>query len=680
MYVCRASESSAALFRNFLNRSMATFQERCQSLEHVWAWRRAEDHAWAKMAGLMWFYDDLTTDVNVEWCRQFAASLPTHPGVIGDITGRVADVPVIWRSAWANLRFGWTGDGVSAWGAATCPIPRPDCASWAGEADRGCYETAAIARIKGNDTALRVRAVMAAFFFRGNCKTIREDHLQVIMLADAGIKVNWGMLFNKSVTDELRHIAEVPTAPTPMGPFLTTYITWWLNYVRKHQSPPIIGRIQDVYWDLECSRQNLALLRPSLNPRKCPRRDDGVGEDLNIASNSSAWESTRNVLELALHNVHAAAQDFVNVTTGYESRIQHLEDEVRQHSSEVARLVRLADEETARATAADTEVASNTKVIDFLRLQLEAEAEKARAATSHTPLKECIRMLEKQNKELERTVDDLWEDASSSTYALQTLRTQKEGLEAELRASFQKIQAMESHIEAERELAKTRQKTLEANLASAMERMEYLQLSLANVRTRRDQVAEEAERTSSRVEAVDEEDSKTTAILVPGSHTQELGAAAGGAKATTMARLLEARPVPAGQSKTVAKSADSVLEPTPSADGKLASTATKPGADLPIMESGSIPESSTKPQEGVMSGGTSTAAVMGIQGTCPQSLERQRNAEKGDASTVTLQSGATEMATPAEVRPEARPRNEASRRITISEILSLRVLSSMSSQ
>jgi hypothetical protein len=207
-----------------------------------------------------------------------------------------------------------------------------------------------------------------------------------------------------------------------------------------------------------------------------------------------------------------------------------------------------------------------------------------------------------------------------------------------------------------------------------------LQLSLANVRTRRDQVAEEAERTSSRVEAVDEEDSKTTAILVPGSHTQELGAAAGGAKATTMARLLEARPVPAGQSKTVAKSADSVLEPTPSADGKLASTATKPGADLPIMESGSIPESSTKPQEGVMSGGTSTAAVMGIQGTCPQSLERQRNAEKGDASTVTLQSGATEMATPAEVRPEARPRNEASRRITISEILSLRVLSSMSSQ
>lgn len=51
------------------------------------------------------------------------------------------------------------------------------------------------------------------------------------MLANAGIKINWEMLFNKSVTYKLRHIVEVPTAPIPMGPFLTIYIRWWLSYV-----------------------------------------------------------------------------------------------------------------------------------------------------------------------------------------------------------------------------------------------------------------------------------------------------------------------------------------------------------------------------------------------------------------------------------------------------------------
>ena len=82
--------------------------------------------------------------------------------------------------------------------------------------------------------------------------------------------------------------------------------------------------------------------------------------------------------------------DFVNITAGYESMIQHLEDEVCQHSSEKARLVHSVDSKKVRAATAVTEVASNAKVIDCLCLQLEAEAKKLRATILHTPVKERI--------------------------------------------------------------------------------------------------------------------------------------------------------------------------------------------------------------------------------------------------------------------------------------------------
>ena len=96
------------------------------------------------MANLMWFYDDLTNDVNVDWCQKFTESLPIHAGVIGNITSHEENVEVVRWSVWANLIFGWIRDEVSTWGAAMCAIPRLDCATWAGEVNCGCYKTAAI--------------------------------------------------------------------------------------------------------------------------------------------------------------------------------------------------------------------------------------------------------------------------------------------------------------------------------------------------------------------------------------------------------------------------------------------------------------------------------------------------------------------------------------------------------
>jgi hypothetical protein len=232
------------------------YQEQFRVADGLQAWQSSQDLPWVKSAGLLAFYDDLSTDVKAEWCGEFTRSLTILPEDEGFLTGTMDNVRVIWNGAYLYDFFRWTGEGVSAWIPA-CAVAKPVLVDWIGNACPEAYslfDTHAIAQVKDGEMATRVRGIGAAIFFRQNPRYIRKDHLQIVMLADASVHVNWGMIFHKSLVDELRHVAKKLMGPTPIGPFLTKYIQRWFDYLDKNQKSPPIGQIQDVFARLEMSR------------------------------------------------------------------------------------------------------------------------------------------------------------------------------------------------------------------------------------------------------------------------------------------------------------------------------------------------------------------------------------------------------------------------------------------
>jgi hypothetical protein len=154
-------------------------QEQYRVADGLQAWQSIQDLLWVKSAGLLAFYDDLSIDINAEWCGEFTRSLTTLSKDEGFLTGTVDNVKVTWSSAYLYDFFRWTGEGVSAWTPA-CAVAKPVLADWIGDTrleGNSLFDTHAIARVKGGKMATRVRGIGATIFFRQNPKYIREDHL-----------------------------------------------------------------------------------------------------------------------------------------------------------------------------------------------------------------------------------------------------------------------------------------------------------------------------------------------------------------------------------------------------------------------------------------------------------------------------------------------------------------------
>jgi hypothetical protein len=118
------------------------------------AWQSSQDLPWVKSAGLLAFYDDLSTDVKAEWCGEFTRSLTILPEDEGFLTGTMDNVRVIWNGAYLYDFFRWTGEGVSAWIPA-CAVAKPVLVDWIGNACPEAYslfDTHAIAQVKDPST------------------------------------------------------------------------------------------------------------------------------------------------------------------------------------------------------------------------------------------------------------------------------------------------------------------------------------------------------------------------------------------------------------------------------------------------------------------------------------------------------------------------------------------------
>jgi hypothetical protein len=138
------------------------------------------------------------------------------------------------------------------------------------------------------------------------------------MLVDVGVHVNWGMIFHKSLVDELRHVAKKLMGPTPIGPFLTKYIQRWFDYLDKNQKSPPIRQIQDVFTRLEMSRYGAQL---DLGGCKRSRPNDTIGGQLAIIGSSDQWKAKCEDMESKLLEL---MEDFVGLRSGYVIKVSAL--------------------------------------------------------------------------------------------------------------------------------------------------------------------------------------------------------------------------------------------------------------------------------------------------------------------------------------------------------------------
>ena len=134
-----------------------------------------------------------------------------------------------------------------------CTIPQPNVTGPISginpEAD-GRYDVFALGPTLKEPWFARMRGVLSQIFFKNNCNRIQLAQLSLLLLADKGEKINWGLILNEHFRVQLRGYRRDEAYSSPIGPFLTAYITRFLAYYRTNNQPPRIGSFLDLQRDM----------------------------------------------------------------------------------------------------------------------------------------------------------------------------------------------------------------------------------------------------------------------------------------------------------------------------------------------------------------------------------------------------------------------------------------------
>ena len=113
-----------------------------------------------------------------------------------------------------------------------------------------------------------MRGVLSQVYFQNNCNGILPEQLCLLLLADQGAKVNWGLLVDENFRIQLRGHRQRADYSSPIGPFLTSYIANYLTFYRRHNRGPLMGTFLDVQRDLTAA-QNAT--------QRCPAPANALG-------------------------------------------------------------------------------------------------------------------------------------------------------------------------------------------------------------------------------------------------------------------------------------------------------------------------------------------------------------------------------------------------------------------
>ena len=186
--------------------------------------------------------------VDLELCHEFINSMKTRDENEELPSGMVQGILVQYSPRYLYSFFGWDGTGVLTWNE-TCRGPKPDVMNFLGDTPLkkgNRYDVFGLGKIHPEPWFSRIRGILSQIFFRNDCNSVAPEHLLVILLADQGEKVNWGVIMDECFRVQLRGYRRKDEYSSPIGPFLTTYITKYLQHYRRYNAPPTMGTLADI--------------------------------------------------------------------------------------------------------------------------------------------------------------------------------------------------------------------------------------------------------------------------------------------------------------------------------------------------------------------------------------------------------------------------------------------------
>ena len=214
----------------------------------VYEWKRRPDLIWNAQTGLDKYWAHLEGKVNIKHCHDFVTSMRKQDETDPYPAGEVEGILVQFSARYLHKFFGWDGLGITGW-SATCGFSKPDIAARVGDLQpykEGRYSVFALGNHMLDPWFSRMRGVLSQIYFQNNCNGILPEQLSLLLLADQGAKINWGLLVEENFRIQLRGYRMRDDYSSPIGPFLTSYIAHFLSFYRKNNQPPRMGSFLDV--------------------------------------------------------------------------------------------------------------------------------------------------------------------------------------------------------------------------------------------------------------------------------------------------------------------------------------------------------------------------------------------------------------------------------------------------
>lgn len=245
-------------------------------------WKRKPNLIWHTNAGLGRYWTLLEAKVNIKHCKEFVESMRTRSETEAYPSGVVEGVLVQFSSRYLHKFFGWDGLGATAW-TTGCVYPKPDLATRVGDLQpqtegkkNGRYDIFTLGDQLKDPWFSRMRGVLSQVYFQNNCNSITPEQLTLLLMADAGEKINWGMIVEENFRLQLRGYRANSKYSSPIGPFLSSYIAHYLAYHQRYGKGPQMGSFVDVQREIaQATTRDPALPGPSKRPRSSePAKDD----------------------------------------------------------------------------------------------------------------------------------------------------------------------------------------------------------------------------------------------------------------------------------------------------------------------------------------------------------------------------------------------------------------------
>ena len=277
-------------------------------------WKRRPDIIWHTNTGLGKYWSLVEGKVNIKHCKEFVTSMRTRDELEPYPSGWVEGILVQFSSRYLYKFFGWDGLGVTGW-SDQCKYPKPDIEARVGDLQLkqdGRYDVFALGNHMLDPWFSRMRGVLSQVFFQNNCNGILPEQLSLLLMADQGEVINWGLLVEEHFRIELRGHRNSDDYSSPIGPFLTTYIAHFLAYHRRYNRAPPMGSFLDVQREIAAAAataRDPALPGPSKRARSS---EPTLAADTTIAWGPRA--TTFNTHSTALANCVAEMLKWIHTT------------------------------------------------------------------------------------------------------------------------------------------------------------------------------------------------------------------------------------------------------------------------------------------------------------------------------------------------------------------------------